>query len=135
MRNQYKLRGTKYIVIASLIQLISIPVLYWIGYGIGRTFHAPSIPGYMDRGIIDFYPFVLKLLTWFTIISIPLITIFREWLKSETATIIVHILWFSFIVWFTFGELKYRPLDYGLILICVGSTIVTRIIISRLIKE
>ena len=133
MKNRIKIEGIGFVLISSLIQLLSIPLFYGIGYRIGLIFHEPYVRIGGDG--MDFYYFSLYFLAFFIIICVPIITIFREFLFNEVITTIVHILWLSFIVWFSFGDLKRRPYEYGLLLICIGSTLITRLLIRKLLHK
>jgi hypothetical protein len=128
-----KIDGIKFVLLSSVIQLLCIPMFYWIGYGIGLIFHEPYIRIGSDG--IDFYSLTLLYLTWLVIIGIVIITIFQEFIKNEIVITITHLTWFLFIIWMTIGDLKYRPYDYGLILLCVGSTIFTRFLIRRILHK
>jgi len=133
MKSRVKIKGLTFVLVSSLIQLLCIPIFYSIGYGIGLIFHEPYVP--VGRDGMDFYGLTLYYLTWFVIICIPIITLFQEFIKNEIVISILHVTWFAFIVWMTVGDLKHRPYDYGLILICVGTTILTRLLIRRIIHE
>lgn len=135
LQNKNKLKPNRilFILLSSVLQLANIPLFYYIGYGIALLFHKPYVRPGGDG--MDFYALTLYHLTWFVIISIPIITIFQELIKNELVITIFHSAWFAFIVWMTFGDLQYRPYDYGLILLCVGTTIPTRIVIRRVLDK
>lgn len=114
--------------ISIVLQLISIPLLYFLLYWIASYFHEPY---YRDGGGVDFYYLTLIYLTWFILITLPILNLIQSyWIKNRNLNILMHIGWFVFIVWYTQGDLSYRPYDYGLILFCVGSTILTRLIFN-----
>ena len=113
-----------------IIQLVSIPLLYMTLYNIAIIFHKPTINNGSDR--MDFYIFTLYFLTIFVLLTLPVLNFIILKINNEIISILLHIFWFIFIVWFTLGDLHYRPYDYGLILFCVGSTIISRPIIQTI---
>lgn len=133
MKTSVKIKGITFVIVSSLIQLLCIPLFYWIGYGIGLMFHEPYVK--LGGDGMDFYGLTLYYLTWFVIICIPIITLFQEFMKNELIISILHLTWFAFIIWMTIGDLEHRPYDYGLVLLCVGSTIFTRLLIRRILHE
>lgn len=124
---------TKKIIISILLQLLSIPFIYWTLYAIALLFHEPYVRTGGDG--MDFYGLTLIYLTWFVIITLPILSLIQVFLIiNKSVSILLHLGWFVFIVWFTQGDLKYRPYDYGLILFCIGLTIVMRLVINKMIK-
>lgn len=120
------------LVVSIFFQLISIPTLHWILYGIALLFHEPHLR--MGSDGMDFYGLTLLYLTGFVIVTLPLLNIIQAYvIKNIWGSVLAHIGWFAFIVWFTKGDLVYRPYDYGLLLFCVGTTIVSKPIFSELI--
>tara|TARA_Y100000739_G_C20223243_1_gene290995 strand:+ start:50 stop:454 length:405 start_codon:yes stop_codon:yes gene_type:complete len=123
----------KRLFISILLQLLLIPISYWIIYAIARVFHEPYVRSGGDG--MDFYALTLIYLTWFVIITLPILNLIQVVIiKNKIISTLLHISWFVFIIWFTKGDLKYRPYDYGLILFCVGLTIGTRLLINEIIK-
>ena|SRR5690554_1065538 len=129
-----KIRGLTFIIITTLIQLVLILVSYWILYGIARIFHEPYVRMSSSDGM-DFYGFMLIYLTWFVIISVALTNFIQELFKNEIVTTLLHASWIFFIIWFTIGDLHYRPYDYGLILFCITLTIPIRILTRKFLHE
>jgi hypothetical protein len=124
---------TKKVIISILLQLISIPISYWVLYAIALIFHEPYVKSGGDG--MDFYVMTLILLNWFVIMTLPILNLIQAFLiKDKIISIILHIGWFVFIVYLTKVDLDRRPYDYGLILFCVGLTTVTRLIINKIIK-
>lgn len=118
--------------ISILLQLISIPILHWFLYGIALLFHEPHFR--MGSDGMDFYGLTLIFLTGFVVVTLPLLNIIQAYvIKNKTVSVLGHMGWFAFIVWYTQGDLAYRPYDYGLLLFCVGTTIVSRLIFNKLI--
>ena len=129
-----KIRGLLFVIITTLIQLALIPVAYLILYGIARIFHEPYVRIDSSDGM-DFYPLTLIYLTWFVIISVAITNFFQELFKNEVIITFIHVSWISFIIWFTIGDLHYRPYDYGLILFCITLTIPIRILMRKFLHE
>lgn len=129
-----KFRGIQFVIITTLIQLVMILISYWILYGVARIFHEPYVRLNSSDGI-DFYPLMLFNLTWFVIICITLTNIIQELFKNEFITTLVHTSWIIFIIWFTIGNLHYRPYDYGLILLCIILTIPIRFLTRKRLHE
>lgn len=119
-------------VASIVLQLISIPLLYLLLYWIASWFHKPY---FRDGGGMDFYYLTLIYLTWFVLITLPILNFIQFWIKNRALNILIHIGWFAFIVWYTQGDLRYRPFDYGLILFCVGSTIFTRLLFNNITNK
>ena len=129
-----KIRGLTFIIITTLIQLVFILLSYWILYGIARIFHEPFVRMSSSDGM-DFYPLTLIYLTWFVIISAMITNFIQELINYELIITFLHATWISFIVWFTVGELHYRPYDYGLILFCITLTIPIRILTRKFLHD
>jgi hypothetical protein len=124
---------TKKVIISILLQLILIPTSYWLLYAIARIFHEPYVRVGGDG--MGFYALTLIYLTWFVVITLPILNLIQAFLiKNEFISTLLHFGWFAFIVWFTQGDLEYRPYDYGLVLFCIGLTIGTRLIINKILK-
>src|SRR5690554_76303 len=129
-----RIRGIPFVIITTLIQLVMILISYWALYGIARIFHKPYVRLNSSDGM-DFYPLMLIYLKWFVIICIALTNIIQELLKNEFITLLAHTSWIIFIIWFTIGDLHYRPYDYGLILFCIILTIPIRFLTRKLLHE
>jgi hypothetical protein len=129
-----KIRGIQFVLITTLIQLVMILLSYVVLYGIARTFHQPYVRMSSSDGM-DFYPLMLIYLTWFVIIFVPLTNFIQELFNNEVFATLIHASWIIFIIWFTFGSLKHRPYDYGLILFCIILTLPIRIYSRKLLHE
>ena len=115
------------------LQLTSIPTLYQVLYAIVLCFHEPYVPIGGDG--MDFYVMTLGLLTWFVLLTLPLLNMLIYVLKMKFyLSILAHAVWMIFIVYHSFSDLKFHPYDYGLVLFCVASTIVTRPLIDYWLK-
>ena len=129
-----KVRGIPFMIITTLIQLVMILISYWVLYGVATIFHQPYVRLNSSDGI-DFYPLTLIYLTWFVIICITITNIIQEMFENEFITTLVHASWIIFIIWFTIGDLYYRPYDYGLILFCIILTIPIRFLIRKRLHQ
>ncbi len=120
------------VILSILLQIILIPVTYYILYGIARIFHEPNTA---SHGGMDFYKYTLLFLTAYVVITLPVLNWIQHYfIRNARVAVLIHVGWFLLIVWFTRRDLAYRPYDYGLILFCVGLSIVTRPLISRMLK-
>lgn len=129
-----KTSGIQFVIVTSIIQLVMILISYGFLYGIASIFHDPYVRTSSSDGM-DFYPLVLYYLTWFVIICVTLTNLIQEVFRNTFYVTLIHISWIIFIVWFTIGDLFYRPYDYGLILFCITTTVPFRIYIRKLMHE
>lgn len=121
------------VTISSLLQLIFIPITYWILYAIARIFHEPHTQ--MGSDGMDFYPLTLYYLSLFVIVSLPILNLIQAFLLRQTIIpILLHWAWLGLIIWTTRGDLAYRPYDFGIILFVIGLTIGTRLVFNRILS-
>lgn len=115
--------------IANVFQMISIPILYFFAYNFFRLFHQPndSIPS-------NLYGLTLILLIYIILFSIPILTILETGIKKRNFQVIVNILWFCFIIFFTVDELKHQPFGFGLILFCIFISIFIKFTLKTRMK-
>lgn len=124
----------KKIIISILVQLLLIPIFYFVLYRFALLFHEPYIPTSGDG--MDFYKITIIFLTLFVLITLPILNLIQSFLvKNEIVSASIHFIWFVCIIWFTKGDLLYRPYDFGLIIFCVGFTIFTRLIINKILEQ
>jgi hypothetical protein len=121
-----------FVIIASIIQLTMIPMLYWILYELASLFHKPYVRLSSSDGM-DFYYLMLEYLRVFVVICVVCTNLLQLVIKREIIVSLFHASWVMFIVWFTQGDLSYRPYTYGLLLFCIALTIPTRIIVRKLL--
>lgn len=116
-------------LLKSLLLLLSIPVLYWTGYKVASLFHTPGVEG----GNVA-YGLTLHQLLWVLVFSIPAIVFLHDFrIKKEKVTVWIHLCWFVALCLLTTSTLAYQPYEFGLLLACIGSTIVTRVLLDRAI--
>lgn len=117
-------------LLKALLLLLSIPLLYWIGYNAARLFHTPRASG---GGVA--YGITLQLLLWVVVLSLPVIVFLHDfWIREERRTVWIHLAWFAALCFLTASALAYHPYEFGLLLACIGSTIITRVLLNRIIK-
>ena len=118
-------------LLKALLLLLSIPVLYWIGYNAARLFHTPRASG----GSVA-YGITLQLFLWIVVVSLPAIVFLRDyWIKKEQLTVWIHVAWFAVLCLLTSSALAYHPYEFGLLLACTGSTIITRVLLNKAIPN
>jgi len=124
-----KTQGIRYILISSIVQLISILLAHWVIYSVVSNFHKSyvSIDGGEGMG------YMLTYLIWFVFFSVLLTTIIQEIFRNEFVISSIHVLWILFIIWDTSEELEYRPYNYGLILFCISLSLPVRILLRKFI--
>jgi hypothetical protein len=125
------MKNVKSIVLKSFILLVSVPALYWLGFGITSIFVEPYHALPSDG--MTFYKILIYYLGWFLVIIVPVIVIIHELLiKNEIISTLIHLSVFVFIVVVAVGGLPSRPFENALLLICIGSTILTRLLLDKI---
>lgn len=117
-------------IIASIIQLMMIPILHWGLYELASLFHKPYVRLSSSDGM-DFYYLMLEYLRVFVVICVVCTNLLQMVIKREIFVSLFHASWILFIVWFTQGDLSYRPYTYGLVLFCIALTFPTRLTIHH----
>lgn len=125
-----KISGIPFVISSILIQLITIPVLNELLYAFASLFHEKHVRTSSSDGM-DFYPLTLYFVTISVIIFVLLTTILQEFFKNEWFITGSHALWLSFIIKDTWGDLMFRPYEYGLLLFCIVLTIPIRIQVRK----
>lgn len=121
------------LALSIFLQLVSIPILYLVSYEIALVFHKPHVS--YGSGGMNFYKLTLYFLSYFVAISLPILNVVQHYLlKNNIIAVLIHLGWFATIVWVTESDLTYRPYTYGLLLCCVGSTILSRLLIHKWLK-
>lgn len=133
MKSKHRTSGLAYIIISTLIQCSLIPISHELMYSIALLFHEP----YVSNGGngIDFYPLLLGFLVLYCSFLLFLITLAEELLGDSFVLRLIHFLWWAHIVWFTWGEFSYRPYEHLLVVISIGTTILTRPLLRRLLHK
>lgn len=122
---------TRKVVLSIFLQLLSIPIFYWILYAIAKLFHEPRTGG--DG--MDFNELELLYLSAFIIVTLPFLNfVLAYWVPNMLLSILIHLAWIILIVWIFIDDLSYHPYDFGLILFCIGLTLPIRLILIRLLK-
>jgi hypothetical protein len=117
-------------LVKALLLLLSIPLFYYIAFGIASYFHKPVT----DHSDIS-YGILLSFLRPIVLISLPALVFLHEGLiKKERISVLLHIGWFVSVCLFAAGALSYKPYRFGLLLACIGSTLVTRVLLNKVIK-
>lgn len=124
----------KFTLLSSTIQLVMIPILYWSLYELVSLFHKPYVR-LSSSDDMDFYPLMLEYLSIFVVICVISTQALQVFIKKELLVSAFHLAWIGFIVWFTQGDLIYRPYTYGLLLFCIALTFPARLIIHRLFSK
>jgi hypothetical protein len=120
--------------LSTLFQLFSIPILYNFSYNIALHFHEPYAFRYdMD---MDFYEVKMIFLGIFVIISLSILNAIQNHvLNNEALSVILHLVWVFYIFLDTKNELATRPYTHLLVLICIGSTVISRFIFNAIFKK
>lgn len=124
-------QGIKFGVLSSFIQIAVIPIAYWILYKTASIFHEPYVRLSSSDGM-DFYPLMLEYLRVFVVICVLFTQVLQIIIKKELIVSAFHLTWIGFIVWFTQGDLSYRPYTCGLLLFCIALTFPIRLTINRI---
>lgn len=127
--SKYRYSGISFLIISFFTQIIAIPIIHFILYSIALIFHTPFICEIC--GGMDLYPLVLIYIFTVNTIITFLLTLLQEILENEFLISGLHLTWYLFVVWFSFGDLKYRPYEHGLLLFCLGLQIPLRILIRK----
>ncbi len=127
-------KGIQFAIVSSIIQLTMIPILYWSLYELASLFHKPYVRLSSSDGM-DFYYLMLKYLRVFVVICVVCTNLLQLIIKREIIVSLFHASWVWFIIWFTQGDLSYRPYTYGLLLFCIALTIPVRLTINRIFGE
>ncbi len=122
----------KRILISTIILLGTIPIIYGVLYAVASLFHEAS----PEPSGIDFYPLIIQYLIIYVTISLSVLNIiFIRVIHNPIIKVLIHLIWLTTIIWFLWGDLKYRPYDCGLILFCIGSSLITQPLINNSIKK
>lgn len=124
----------KFTLLSSTIQLVMIPILYWSLYELASLFHKPYVRLSSSDGM-DFYPLMLEYLRVFVVICVLFTQVLQMIIKKELIVSVFNLTWIGFIVWFTQGDLSYRPYTYGLLLFCIALTFPMRLTIHKLFSK
>ncbi|MGV3613095.1 MAG: hypothetical protein ACO1N0_19195 [Fluviicola sp.] len=125
-----KINGIPFVVVSIVIQLIAIPLLNSMLYSLASLFHEKHVRTSTSDGM-DFYGFALIFVTISVIIFVLLTTILQEFFKNEGLITLLHASWLSYLINATWGDLMYRPYEYGLLLFCIVLTIPIRILVRK----
>lgn len=118
------------VIISSLVQLISIPIFYEIGYAFALVFHKPFVRAGRDG--MDLYSLGMELTLYFSLLMILITTSLHEWKRNEWLTSSFHLIWILFIVFGTWSDLNHRHYTHSLWLVCIASTIFVRIVFRKM---
>lgn len=129
--NSHMKKRMRHALMSSVIQLVMIPILYWSLYELASLFHKPYVRLSSSDGM-DFYPLMLEYLRVFVVICVLFTQVLQIIIKKELIVSVFHLTWIGFIVWFTQGDLSYRPYTYGLLLFCIALTFPIRLTINRI---
>jgi hypothetical protein len=78
------------------------------------------------------YGITLTFVKWALLIYLPALVFLHEYIiRKNRITILLHVAWFVILCYTTWGLLQTLPYQYGLLLFSIGSTIITRVLISR----
>jgi hypothetical protein len=120
-----------FVLISSLVQVISIPFFYKIVYWLSLLFHDPFARAGRDG--MDFYSLGVEFTLYFSLLMILVTSSLQEWKKNEWLTSSFHLIWILFIVVGTWSDLNHRPYTHGLLLVCIASTFIMRIVFNRFV--
>lgn len=121
------------LLISIFIQLISVPIIYHVSYFFLSFFKEQTIPLNSSDGM-DFYGYTLIFATLFLILTTVVINILNLFIENSPL-ILLHIAILVLFTKSTWGDLMYRPYDYGLILICIWLSIPLRLIVNKIIYK
>lgn len=115
--------------IVNLLQMIMLVLMYQFFYQIALFFHKPnSITPH------NFYGLTLILLTYFIVLSIPVLTIIETLLNNLKKQTFVNWLWILLIIILTFDEITYQPYDFGLIIFCITFSVILKQYLRKKLK-